>query len=375
VWSLKAELEDLCFQYLHPAEHAELQRKLGEVQQQGTLEEALNILKGAMESKGIDYEDLSGRPKNLYGIFTKMRAKNYQVDQVYDARALRVIVKRKEDCYQVLRQVETLWTPFADKFKDYIRHPKDNGYQSLHTVVRGSDGVPIEIQIRTPAMHYIAEYGVAAHWRYKEKLGVSVQSHLDQLVAWGRWLITWQLELVDKKCRPSGSPGRDTSLTAFYNRLHPSTVPSCAFPQHAADCKFANFLRASNLTPQPAAADGGPIYVMLFDGTSGQQQMHIQETPPGCTTAQLLQSGLVGGAAAAAGANVRVLVNAVEVHSSQAVMLRHGDKVEVFVEPVEEPVLEIAGALDATRERLNRLWNSSGDLASWGFRAGQPVVG
>lgn len=169
--------------------------------------------------------DLSGRPKNLWGVYRKMCAKGYGLDQVYDVRALRVVVDSKSDCYEVLREVSTnithscpvviwlpigecdspcliaavwlysrstvylhssvlaflvvsrcflnyqvhrLWKPVEGRFKDYIRHKKDNGYQSLHTVVLGSDGVPMEVQIRTQKMHWIAEYGVAAHWRYKE---------------------------------------------------------------------------------------------------------------------------------------------------------------------------------------------------------------
>lgn len=138
--------------------------------------------------------------------------------------------------------------------QDYIRRPKENGYKSLHTVVRGPGGVPIEVQIRTSKMHYIAEYGVAAHWRYKEALGVAQSSRQnDQLVGWARWVITWQLELGDGKTRPSGSPPRDTFLAAFAAAgtcdTHGGRPPMCPFPEHSHDCRCA----PSSLPPHTLA--------------------------------------------------------------------------------------------------------------------------
>ena len=220
-------------QVLHPREHAELEGKLHESQRRGALEQCLDVVKHSMEERGIAYEDLSGRPKNLYGVFKKMQQKGYTLDEIYDVRALRVIVKSKQDCYRVFSEVTKQWPMVEGRFKDYIRSQKPNGYQSLHVVVRGPDGIPIEVQIRTHKMHYIAEYGLAAHWRYKGTAELQDQV-VQQKITWARFLISWQHEIDDKKCRPTGSPPRGTSLTQL-----------CLFPQHSSDCKFAKWLRRS----------------------------------------------------------------------------------------------------------------------------------
>merc|ERR1719197_651076 len=150
VWSVKAELEDLCFKYLHPEQFALLQDQLTNGAHLELLLHSLDQLKGRLDAHEIGYKDLLGRPKNLYGIYDKMQSKNVAIDEIYDVCALRVIVSTEEECYQVLEQVHDLWAAVGTKTKDYIKSPKPNGYQSLHTV---------------------AEYGVAAHWQYKEKKG------------------------------------------------------------------------------------------------------------------------------------------------------------------------------------------------------------
>lgn len=402
VWSLKAEMEDLCFQVLHPVEHGELEATLREAQSRGHLQDCLTQLKGAMDARGLHYDDLSGRPKNLYGVFSKMQRKGSSLEQVYDVRAVRIIVKSKEDCYAALREVEKLWPPVEGRHKDYIRRPKDNGYKSLHMVVRGPDGVPIEVQIRTSKMHYIAEYGVAAHWRYKEALGAAENSRQnDQLVGWARWVITWQLELGDGKTRPSGSPPRDTSLAAFAGAgACASHGAKCSFPEHSHDCRFAQYLASARLAPsQVGPAEGGPVLVVLLNEVAAPGSApHIAELPAGVTAGQLLSGGLLGPAVHPD--HVRLLVNNEEVHNSHQ-LLRHGDQVEVFrsdpqeLPPLSAPLyfgdwasadLDALGAagdrsLDGDRARLDRLYTTvpassgaAGGNAPWrgALRGGAP---
>lgn len=274
VWKLKAELEDLCFMVLQPLKAQELQSSLAKPQSLAGLNDALTILKNRLDSDGVAYKDLTGRPKNLYGVHQKLRRKGFfaEVSDIHDVRGLRLIMDSKQDCWAALRAVESLWQPLPRRFKDYIRNPKANGYQSLHTVVLASDGLPLEVQIRTAKMHYIAEYGVAAHWRYKEVLG-DESGHTDRLVGWSRWLITWHMELEDGKCRPQGSPPRDTSLSALFpapflpaTRAAACTAGICAFPQHASDCRFSDFVQSDHFAPRSAATDGSapPIYVLLL---------------------------------------------------------------------------------------------------------------
>merc|ERR1711937_515217 len=151
----------------------------------------------------MGYKDLHGRPKNVYGIHKKMQKKKIAFEEVYDLCACRCIVGKKSECYKVLDLVHSMWEPVEGKFKDYIKNPKENGYESLHTVVMGEDGVPFEIQIRTADMHFIAEYGLAAHWQYKESnRSVKKNKRAEQQIAWNRWLVTWQMELQDKKYDP-----------------------------------------------------------------------------------------------------------------------------------------------------------------------------
>ena len=188
VWSLKAALEDAAFALLHPDEAEALAAALAPPERAAaSLQHALDALRGTLDevasssgtaAKGLANADLSGRPKNLYGVYRKMLSKGPGATpaSIHDARAVRVLVPAKADCYAALRAVHALWKP-ADEdqpFKDYIRRPKDNGYQSLHTVVLVADEetgelAPLEVQIRTAKMHLVAEFGVAAHWRYKEE--------------------------------------------------------------------------------------------------------------------------------------------------------------------------------------------------------------
>ncbi len=184
IWQIKWQLEDLAFQHLHPKEFAEVSELVGKSRKER--EEQLNLairtLKEKFEQRGIALVEIKGRPKHLYSIFNKMVKQGLEFEEIYDLLALRVIVNEKSDCYLALGIVHDTWIPIASLFYDYIARPKPNGYQSLHTKVVGPGGSPLEVQIRTLAMHQVAEFGVAAHWTYKEgKASLDETSRLKQL--------------------------------------------------------------------------------------------------------------------------------------------------------------------------------------------------
>jgi ppGpp synthetase/RelA/SpoT-type nucleotidyltranferase len=211
-WSLKSELEDLSFKTLNPEEYAGVAAAIAAHSpgNGAALSHHIEAVSEALRAAGLEVVDVSGRVKNVYGIWKKLK-EGGRVEEVYDVQALRVVVPHKHDCYAALRVVESKWAAMPGRFKDYIRNRKANGYQSLHTTVRDASGRSLEVQIRTPKMHYIAEYGFAAHWRYKEKLDRE-DLWLDRLVQWKKWVATSKLGILDRKLRPSGSPGRDVAL-------------------------------------------------------------------------------------------------------------------------------------------------------------------
>lgn len=170
IWQVKWQLEDLAFKYLHPKEFqeiTELVAKRRDVRER-ELQEAIVILKERLESRGIHGSEIQGRPKHLYSIFNKIAKHGFKFEEILDLLAIRVILKDTGECYLALGIVHDLWVPVPGLFSDYIAKPKPNGYQSLHTKIVGPHGEPLEVQIRTRHMHQIAEYGVAAHWAYKE---------------------------------------------------------------------------------------------------------------------------------------------------------------------------------------------------------------
>ena len=169
IWQIKWEMEDLAFRFLEPDRYKQIARLLEEkrVEREAFIAGAIERLQSALAASGV-HAEVSGRPKHIYSIWNKMRIKRLDFAQMYDLRALRVIVDDVRDCYTALGMVHEMWTPIAEEFDDYISRPKPNGYRSLHTVVADHDGRPFEVQIRTREMHQFAEYGMAAHWRYKE---------------------------------------------------------------------------------------------------------------------------------------------------------------------------------------------------------------
>jgi len=196
IWQIKSELEDLAFRYLDPQGYHSLTRALE--RRISDRERYIQLVKdqidAALKGEGIN-ADISGREKHMYSIARKMQRKDASFDEIYDVMGIRIIVDEKKDCYGALGVIHSLWRPIPSEFDDYIANPKESMYQSIHTAVLGPEGHPIEIQIRTHEMHHVSEYGIAAHWRYKE--GRRVDANVEAKVAWLRQLMDWRDEVVD----------------------------------------------------------------------------------------------------------------------------------------------------------------------------------
>ena len=222
IWQVKWELEDLAFRFLQPDEYHALARQQGQtrLERERAIEAIRQRLAEALAQQGLRAE-VQGRPKHLYSIWKKMQGKGLDFAHVLDVRALRVIVETLPDCYAALSRVHELYPAVAGEFDDYIARPKPNGYQSLHTVVLGADGRPVEIQIRTRAMHEHAEQGVAAHWAYKEAgargyAGVSASGSFDARVAEARKAVLRQLLAWERDfAAEAGQAGFDERIYVF----------------------------------------------------------------------------------------------------------------------------------------------------------------
>lgn len=196
MWLIKWELEDLAFRYLEPEEYYRLVQKVARKrkEREGYINQVVETIRQKLAEMGLQGE-VTGRPKHLFSIYNKMREQGKEFDEIYDLMGVRVIVDSVRDCYAVLGMVHALWKPIPGRFKDYIAMPKSNLYQSLHTTVVGPNGEPLEIQIRTWEMHRTAEYGIAAHWRYKE--GKPGDREFEEKISWLRQLLDWQREAKD----------------------------------------------------------------------------------------------------------------------------------------------------------------------------------
>ncbi|WP_126445219.1 RelA/SpoT family protein [Sulfuricystis multivorans] len=201
VWQIKWEIEDLSFRFTEPDTYKKIARQLDERRQEreAFIRNAVARLEEELVKAGIAHAEVYGRPKHIYSIWNKMRQKQLDFDQVYDVRALRIVVDEVRDCYTALGVVHALWQPIHGEFDDYISHPKGNFYRSLHTAVIAADGRALEVQIRTQEMHRHAELGVAAHWRYKEagNTPTKADSNYDDKIAWLRQLLSWRDEITD----------------------------------------------------------------------------------------------------------------------------------------------------------------------------------
>lgn len=199
IWQVKWELEDLAFRFIDPDAYRNIAKSLEEkrTEREEFIRQTMDRLKKELDAAGIK-ADVTGRPKHIYSIYNKMRGKSLDFSRMYDLRAFRVIVSDIKTCFTVLDIIHRLWTPILKEFDDYISRPKPNGYQSLHTVVVAENGQPFEVQIRTQEMHRLAEFGVAAHWRYKETGGSTfVAQQYDEKISFLRQLLSWKTDVDD----------------------------------------------------------------------------------------------------------------------------------------------------------------------------------
>ncbi len=198
IGQLKWELEDIAFRYLHPTVYKNIAKQLDE--KRLAREKYMVDFVGHLQQQLVDMNikgTVYGRPKHIYSIWKKMQNKSLDFEQLFDVRAVRVIVEKLQDCYAALGAVHTSWKHLANEFDDYIATPKPNGYQSIHTVVLGPEGKSVEVQIRTEQMHQDAELGVAAHWRYKEGSAHGKTSGFDEKISWLRKILQWQDDVAE----------------------------------------------------------------------------------------------------------------------------------------------------------------------------------
>uniref|UniRef100_A0ACD5WUI0 Uncharacterized protein n=1 Tax=Avena sativa TaxID=4498 RepID=A0ACD5WUI0_AVESA len=258
----KEQLENLCFKHLYPEQYEELSSNLHQFYNRDMIAAAIRRLEQALQVRGLSYRSISGRHKSMYSIYSKMTRKKLDMDEIYDVHGVRVILENKADCFTTLEVVHHLWPRIPGKFKDYVNSPKSNGYQSLHTVVLSEEGLPLEIQIRTGDMHLQAEFGIAAHWRYKEGVR-SCSSSVPEMVEWVRCVVTWQCETlhIDHPA-PLG--------------LGSSPRATCTFPSHSSDCPFSYSKQCDH---------SGPILVILLE----DEKMSVQELPQNSKILDLLK--------------------------------------------------------------------------------------
>ncbi len=235
VWQLKWELEDLAFRHLEPENYKKIAKLLDErrIERIEYIDRVQDQLREALSGAEIEAE-VAGRPKHIFSIWKKMRKKNLDFSELYDIRAVRVLVHSLKDCYAVLGLVHSMWHPIPGEFDDYISNPKANDYKSLHTAVIGPEDKAIEVQIRTFAMHKHAEFGVAAHWRYKE--GGQGDAAYEEKIAWLRQLLEWRDDLSD---RPSLAGAFQTALFSDVIYVLTPAGKVLALPQGSTPIDFA----------------------------------------------------------------------------------------------------------------------------------------
>ena len=226
IWQIKWEMEDLAFRFTDPQRYKDIAKLLEEkrIEREQFIAQTIEQLAQGLAARGI-VSEVSGRPKHIYSIHNKMRTKQLAFSELYDVRALRIIVQDERECYAALGFVHEQWEPVSDEFDDYISRPKPNGYKSLHTVVADAVGRPFEVQIRTRAMHEFAEFGMAAHWRYKEvgaRTGQSATGQApavaayDRQLAWMRQLLAWNTEAGAQSDEPQPSKPRRVTQDRIY---------------------------------------------------------------------------------------------------------------------------------------------------------------
>ncbi len=315
IWQMKWELEDLSFRFLEPDTYKEVARLLDEKRAERELymEQLRSRVESELRSRSIS-ASVQGRPKHIYSIVKKMRGKSLDFGQVFDIRALRVVVPSVKDCYAALSWVHQQFRPIEAEFDDYIARPKPNGYQSLHTVVRDEAGKPIEIQIRTQAMHDHAEHGVAAHWAYKEAgtkgyAGVTASGEYDAKIAVLRQLLAWERDLV----------GSASHSGLFEDRIYVLTPGAAVveLPQGATPVDFAYAVHTSlGHRCRGARVDGAmvPLNTPLQNG----QTVEITTVKEGRPSRDWLNAELGYLTSHRARAKVRAWFNAQATHETVA---------------------------------------------------------
>tara|TARA_R110000737_G_scaffold4387_1_gene14317 strand:+ start:11103 stop:13304 length:2202 start_codon:yes stop_codon:yes gene_type:complete len=243
IGQLKWELEDLSFRYLHPDIYKKIAKQLDEkrLDRERYMAEFVNNIAKQLQSSGITGV-VCGRPKHIYSIWKKMQQKSLDFEQLFDVRAVRIIVDELQGCYGALGLVHTSWKHLAKEFDDYVATPKSNGYQSIHTVVLGPEGKAIEIQIRTQQMHDDAELGVAAHWRYKEGSASGKTSGFDEKVSWLRKILQWQEDVSE-----SGELLEELRSQVFEDRIYVFTPGGDVIdlPSGATPLDFAYYIHSN----------------------------------------------------------------------------------------------------------------------------------
>ena len=334
IWQIKWEMEDLAFRFLEPETYREIARLLDEkrAEREHYMEQLRTRLEGELRAHSISAV-VTGRPKHIYSIVKKMRGKSLDFDQLFDIRALRVIVPTVKDCYAALSWVHSSFEPIEAEFDDYIARPKPNGYQSLHTVVRDEAGRAIEIQIRTQAMHDHAESGVAAHWAYKEAgakgyAGVSASSEYDAKIAVLRQLLAWERDL-------SGAAGQGL----FEDRIYVLTPDAAVveLPQGATPLDFAYAIHTSvGHRCRGARVDG--VMVPLNTPLHNGQTVEITTVKEGRPSRDWLNPELGYLHSSRAKAKVRAWFNA---QATQATIARGREAVEKLLQREGKTALKL----------------------------------
>ena len=290
VWQLKWQLEDLGFRHYNPEEYKRIAKLLDEKRTERLeyIEQFLSSLQTAVNQAGIQC-DVAGRPKHIYSIYKKMVKKKLDFDGLYDIRAVRVLVNSVAECYTTLGIVHSLWQPIPGEFDDYIANPKGNGYKSLHTVIVGPEDKGIEVQIRTYEMHEFNEFGVAAHWRYKE--GGKGDSAYEQKIAWLRQLLDWRENMAES--------GKEDLAAAFKTELFNDTIyvltphgKVLSLPSGATPIDFAYALH-SNLGDRCRGAKVNGQIVPLSTPLENGQRVEIIAAKEGVPSVNWLHEGWV----------------------------------------------------------------------------------
>ena len=277
IGQLKWELEDYCFRYLHPEQYRAIAKLLKErrLDREQYIADFVTELSGYLQ-ENIPHVEVYGRPKHIYSIWRKMQKKHLEFSGLYDVRAVRIIVQKLQDCYTALGIVHTHFKHLPKEFDDYVANPKPNGYQSIHTVVLGKGGKPIEVQIRTQQMHDDAELGVAAHWKYKEGASAG-RSGYEEKIAWLRKLLAWQDDITD-----SGEVMAELRSQVFDDRVYVFTPKGevVDLPTGSTPLDFAYAIHSEIGHRCIGAKVGGRIVPFTYQLQMGDQvDIITQKTP------------------------------------------------------------------------------------------------